>query len=138
LKFLILEHDPERINWFANNVFQHRVMFCLDAEDAIKALQRDNYDVIFLDHDLCDEHYKYVGVPLDANFEKFCNENLDATTGYAVARWLSENPNKSSDAQIIIHTMNRVQSKRMAQLLQSRNVYSIEFDDMKRIGRIPY
>ena len=134
MKVLILEDDYERILWFSNNMYLHKIMFVQTAEQAIKFLQSETFDIVFLDHDLCDEHYKYVTVPLDADFEKFCQENLDATTGFAVARFLAENPQRSPNAQIIIHTMNTVAQKRMSDELRSRNHVVLPFDYMQRKG----
>jgi CheY-like chemotaxis protein len=134
MKFLILEDDFERINWFLSRISPHRVMVCFTADEAIQKLKSEQFDVIFLDHDLCNDHYSYVGVPIDVNFEKFCKDNLDSTTGMAVAQWLSENPNKSQNAQIVIHTMNAVAQKRMASKLQVRKPLICPFDYMRRKG----
>jgi CheY-like chemotaxis protein len=133
-KILIVEDDETRIEWFLKATFQHMVFICDTAEDAIQRLKSESFDIIFLDHDLCNEHYKYVGVPLDADFEEFCKSNLDATTGFAVARFLADNPDKSPNADIIIHTMNTVAQVRMERELHSRSPLVAGFDYLKKVG----
>jgi len=134
MKFLILEDDFNRIEWFLMKIAPHRVFLAYTADDAIRALQNETFDVIFLDHDLCNDHYKYVGVPYTENFEKWCQENLDSTTGFAVARFLAQNPQVSPDAQVILHTMNTVAQQRMRKELEARNPIVCGFDYLKNKG----
>lgn len=137
-KILIVEDDALRIEWFLKSTLHHMVFICDKAEDAIQKLKSESFDIIFLDHDLCNEHYKYVGAGelSDAEFIKFCEENLDATTGYAVAAFLADNPERSKNADIIIHTMNTVAQARMANRLISRQPIVAPFDYMMKKGFI--
>lgn len=118
MKILILDDDNERILWLVNRLTPNYVFICKTADEAINALLRYNFQFIFLDHDLSDEHYQIYhdcvrndGVPVPY-IDKFDNE-----TGYAVAKFLADNSNINKDACVFIHSQNRFQAERMRKLL---------------------
>jgi hypothetical protein len=78
-------------------------------------LERD-YALIFLDHDLALEHYELEMAD-------------DGLTGYVVACWLAEHPERQTEADIIIHSLNFPGSDRMRQCLQDagRNAEHVPF-----------
>ena len=122
----LLEDDPKRRAWFVT-----RSIGCsLDVTDSIaeakQMLRSKSYDQIFLDHDLSDEHY--------AVWQEGSDKH-DATTGYAIAAFLADNPDLSKDAQIVIHSLNPVGSERMANKLKEsrQNVARIPFLDLMLI-----
>jgi len=89
IKILVLEDDPKRIETFRSTLGQHDLVVTTEAADAIKALQENVFDIIFLDHDLGGEAFVAIE---------------DKNTGSEVVRWICNNANLSS--QIIIHSLN--------------------------------
>lgn len=110
MKVLILEDDENRIEWFYKKLFGYSLDVTKDPKKAIELLFNNEYDFIFLDHDLQPHHYTMIGME---------NQSLihDEETGYAVADWLGKNPNFCKDANIIIHSMNPTGSQRMLKAL---------------------
>lgn len=106
-KIFVLEDDPERINQFVdrfqelslrlsnleastNYVVDHDIVD--NAKEAKELLEKNVYDLIFLDHDLGG---------------KIFVDSDDDNTGSEVARWLSSKPmNENNDSKIIIHSFN--------------------------------
>src|SRR5919112_5085896 len=88
LRVFLLDDDVLRHEWFARQFEGDRVDVAADAAGAIETLASNHYDLIFLDHDLLPEHY-------------YAKEFDDERSGYAVARWLSERPDRSAVAHII-------------------------------------
>ncbi|MCV4714449.1 hypothetical protein OFC05_30745, partial [Escherichia coli] len=63
-------------------------------EEAKRKLSERSFDAIFLDHDLLPHHYE-------------SNDHNDyENTGYAIAEWLSANPDLQRAATVIVHTRN--------------------------------
>lgn len=99
MNILILEDSGERIFKFKEKLIGHDVTFTKIPKEAIELLKNNTYDYIMLDHDMG---------------ETF--EQPGEDTGYAVARWLSENPEKAP-RHILIHTMNNVGASAMMLVL---------------------
>lgn len=89
LKVLILEDDRERVWNFKKRLVGCNVTTTDDVQECIKLLKSQDWDVIFMDHDLG-------GTWL---------ANSDETTGYGVACFLKENPTRKP-SQMFIHTLN--------------------------------
>lgn len=121
MRILILEDDPARLEWFRSMTIGCNVDVTKDVEEAKRWFDENEYDQIFLDHDLCDEHY--------AVWEQGV-KTYDATTGYAVAKHIAES-DRSPRANIIIHSMNPTGSRRMEQALQSRGALWVSFPILK-------
>ena len=120
MKILILEDDAERINWLLPRLFPHRVFVCRTAQEALTVLGSETFDVIFLDHDLSNEHYQ-IYAECEVTQEVVAHvDRFDHETGFAVAKHLRDNPECSPNAQIIIHTMNSWQGDRMHKELEHR------------------
>ena len=105
-RLLVVEDDHVRRSWFARQFAQYDRDVTDQVAVAIQWLAQRDYDLIFLDHDLAEEHY----------FEAMADDGL---TGYVVAAWLAENPHRQAEAQIIIHSLNYPGSDRMLEVLQS-------------------
>jgi CheY-like chemotaxis protein len=88
VKILILEDSEERIKRFKKILFKYELYFYQDVESAKKAVEENQFDVYFLDHDLDDRVY------VDSN---------ELNTGWQFAKFLAE---KKIDAQVYVHTMN--------------------------------
>ncbi|MDT5262474.1 MAG: Cyclic-phosphate processing Receiver domain [Acidobacteriota bacterium] len=104
-RILIVEDDEARCAWFRERLKNRQLDVTCDVRTAIEWLVERDYEIILLDHDLADEHY-------------FSNEPDDERTGYAVARWLADNPTTHRDAQIVIHSLNYTGAQRMLELLR--------------------
>jgi CheY-like chemotaxis protein len=105
-RILILEDDLARRSWFQKQFAQYERDETHEVFTAIEWLGERDYSLIFLDHDLADEHY----------YQEMAD---DGTTGYVVAAWLAEHPDLQAEAQIIIHSLNYPGSQRMLACLQS-------------------
>jgi CheY-like chemotaxis protein len=105
LRVFLLDDDVLRHKWFAKQFAGDRVDVAADPARSIELLSSNRYDLIFLDHDLLPEHYYAEGFD-------------DERSGYAVARWLSERPDRCALAQIIAHTRNADGALRMVELLR--------------------
>lgn len=105
-RILIVEDDAGRRSWFDKRFADCQRDTTDDVSVAIQLLLERDYELIFLDHDLALEHY---GLEMAD----------DGLTGYVVASWLAEHPERQPDAQIIVHSLNYAGSDRMVQCLQS-------------------
>lgn len=101
MRILILDDDESRLRQFRQILSGNEVTCVKTAKETIEKLsENETYDVIFLDHDLGGKVYAPSG----------------EETGYEVAEWISENPNREPK-QIIIHSFNNVGARNMKNLL---------------------
>jgi CheY-like chemotaxis protein len=105
-RILIVEDDEARCAWFRERLTGSLLDVTCDVGVAVRWLAERDYRAVLLDHDLTDEHY-------------FSNEPDDERTGYAVARWLAENPTAHRDALIVVHSLNYTGARRMIELLRA-------------------
>jgi CheY-like chemotaxis protein len=105
MRVFLLDDDVLRHEWFARRFGGDQLDVAADPARAIELLSSNHYDLIFLDHDLLPEHYYAEGFD-------------DERSGYAVARWLSERPDRCAVAHIIAHTRNADGALRMVELLR--------------------
>lgn len=109
---MLLDDDTRRHRWFAKRFSGDDLDIADNVEDAKVFLSENNYDAIFLDHDLLPHHYE-------------SNDHDDFhQTGYAVALWLKQNADVQRAATIIVHTRNADAAIPMVQALRDsgRNV----------------
>lgn len=100
-KILILDDDQNRLNIFKRNLIGHILTTTSTAQAAIDQLNINNpFDYVFLDHDLGGEGFVQSG----------------PGTGYEVALWLSNHPEKKPE-HIIIHSFNPIGSQKMSSVL---------------------
>lgn len=126
MRVFILEDSAPRMAWFREALTDCVIDWAFDVERGIELLDKHDYDVIFLDHDLCDDHYECV------LGERELTPELIETTGRAVARWLGERPEKSRRARIILHSMNESGRESMASCLMGRPIDSIPFNQLRQ------
>lgn len=113
IKIFLLDDDRRRHRWFEKRFEGDDLAIAETVSEAKELLEKTSYDAIFLDHDLLPHHYKT---------DAFDDEN----TGYAIARWLSENKAKQPAATIIVHTRNSDAGMRMIECLR-KNERSVEY-----------
>lgn len=120
IHILIVEDDDYRIRWFRQVSIGMVLHITKDVEEAKRWIDERHFDQIFLDHDLSEEHYKVWEQGI---------ADYDATTGYAVANHLAENPDRSPNAQIIVHSLNPTGGRRMADRLKDtrKNIFHVPF-----------
>ncbi len=56
MNILILEDNEERIKWFKNIYRHHKLYITKDIKDALRLISAYEFDILFLDHDLCEEN----------------------------------------------------------------------------------
>ncbi|HEX8144349.1 MAG TPA: cyclic-phosphate processing receiver domain-containing protein [Pyrinomonadaceae bacterium] len=119
-RILIVEDDPLRCAWFEQRFAGHHMDVTCNVAEAIRWLGAHDYNVILLDHDLTEEHY-------------FSDEHDDERTGYAVAAWLAEHPDRHPEALIVIHSLNYVGAQRMLDALRDagRDAEHVPFHYLK-------
>lgn len=105
LRVFVLDDDVRRHEWFQRRFPGDLLHVAESVGDALELLSSEYYDAIFLDHDLLPEHY-------------YATEHDDERTGFAVARWLAENPQFQSASTITVHTRNADGAMRMVELLR--------------------
>ncbi|MBX7170779.1 MAG: hypothetical protein K1X72_07465 [Pyrinomonadaceae bacterium] len=105
ITIFLLDDDTRRHRWFRKRFNGDEVEVAETVEEAKKLLQSRPYDAIFLDHDLLPDHY---------DSEKWDDEN----TGYAIAKWLSDNKNIQTAATVIVHTRNSEGGMRMVEIMR--------------------
>ncbi len=105
-RILIVEDDETRCAWFRERLSGSHLDVTCDVATAVRWLAERDYRAVLLDHDLTEEHY-------------FSNEPDDERTGYAVARWLADNPTSQRDALILIHSLNYTGARRMLEVLRA-------------------
>ena len=88
MNILILEDNKNRIQYFQNALKEHHPVICRHAKAAKKALRKQAFDLIFLDHDL-------QGVPADPESDN---------CGSEVARTIADRDIKYT--AVILHTEN--------------------------------
>jgi len=93
MKILILEDNKERCALFKQNFLGYQLTITSSVDEAIRLLKNNNYDSLFLDHDLGEKAF----------VDSFGSE----PTGYDVAKWLSENPERCPE-QVLVHSLNAV------------------------------
>lgn len=93
MNVLILEDDPNRIGKFKRELIGHNVSHTDQVDLASSWLSSNNYDLIFLDHDLGGAHY--------VSSEEY-------NCGYTFAKFLAEFllENRDLSPYVLIHSCN--------------------------------
>jgi len=100
IRVFLLDDDERRHRWFTMRFKGDFIDIASNVSDALQLLSASSYDAIFLDHDLHPEHYN-------------ADSTDDERTGYAVAAWLSSNPEFQRASTILVHTRNADGAMRM-------------------------
>jgi CheY-like chemotaxis protein len=94
IRVMLLDDDERRHRWFKKRFVGDDLDVAVDVTEATELLTENTYDAIFLDHDLLPHHYE-------------SNDHGDeANTGFAIAKFLNEQPELQRAATIIVHTRN--------------------------------
>ena len=102
MKILILEDNADRQQVFRRNLIGQEVTIVDQAQQAIQLLTENVFEMLFLDHDLGNKI--------------FVDSFTEPNTGYAVAKWLEEHPDRQPK-EIILHSLNPDGRKNMAYCL---------------------
>ena len=116
MRILILEDDPERQIRFRRKMIGHYVVITEFAAEAIRLLQEENWNLLCLDHDL--------------GGKVFVDSSTESNTGYAVAKWLEEHPDRQPN-QILLHSLNPSGRKNMADCLPDAQEAPFAWDLME-------
>ena len=110
MKIFILEDDPNRIDWFKENLMTDDLDITQDVAEAMKWLKSKEYDAVFLDHDLGGEVFV---------------DSAEWNTGATVAQMIHETPNKVLD--VVIHSWNPCGAKIMRDSMRANGVSCFYF-----------
>jgi len=105
IRVFLLDDDERRHRWFRTRFKGDYLDIADNVQAAQEKLAASAYDAIFLDHDLHPEHYH-------------TDSTDDERTGYAVALWLSANPELQKASTIMVHTRNADGAMRMVEELR--------------------
>ena len=105
IRVFLLDDDKRRHEWFTTRFKGDFLDIADNVVQAQEMLSAKSYDAIFLDHDLHPEHYHAASTD-------------DERTGYAIAIWLSTNPDKQAASTILVHTRNADGAMRMVEELR--------------------
>ncbi len=100
MRVLVLDDNHNRLRAFRQRLIGHVVVCVETAKEAIEQLEKEEFEIVFLDHDLGGEE----------------NVPSGPGTGWEVAQWLSEHEDRQP-ATIYIHSFNGPGSKNMLSLL---------------------
>ncbi len=124
MKILILEDDENRVKKFKQNFIGCELFITHLTKQAIEWIGKEEFDYIFLDHDLEESHY------LTWQDPSISHEN----TGLDVAKFLGENPELNQKAVVFIHSLNPCGSENMSKACSDRNPHKIPFTTL--FGRL--
>lgn len=110
MKILFLDDNLNRHRAFKHRFNDPEIALTAveTAEDCIKALRKETFDMVFLDHDLGGETY---------------TESSRADTGMEVVRWIEEH--KPKIGEVIVHSLNPVGASAMSGGLD-RSGYAVQ------------
>ena len=117
INVFLLDDDRRRHRWFEKRFSGDELDIAETVEEAKVFLAKENYDAIFLDHDLLPHHYE-------------TNDHDDfSNTGFAIAEFLNERAELQRAATLIVHTRNADAAIPMVQKLREtgRNVEYVAF-----------
>jgi len=101
MRALVLDDDLSRLESFRTKALAgHEVTTVSRVSDCIEQLMDHEFDMLFLDHDLDGKVY----VPSGPG------------TGYAVAEWLRDHPERKPK-KIVLHTFNQFGAAKMKEVL---------------------
>jgi len=102
MKILILEDNEQRIEFFNRVYKNHKLFITSDINTAVSYVQNNEFDILFLDHDLELENFKAL---------------TEGRTGYDFCKVLVEYK-LQRQATIFIHSMNPVGGAVMERILR--------------------
>lgn len=128
MKILIVEDTTERIEWFLENLPEHTLWITKDPACAIGFLKETPFDMILLDHDLADAHYKiHPQLVGESDEERYARVSPATGTGRDVSRWLEQHPDVSPNAIVVVHSWNFTGGRMMCEDLRARHALRYRF-----------
>jgi hypothetical protein len=119
MRILVLDDSLSRQKAFRERFLEANLGiyadFCSNVEDCISLLSKNNYSIIFLDHDLTEEENQSI-------------ENKN--TGSEVARWIYNNLSPFEKTRIYIHSLNKIGSKNMLELISNSDHVPFIWDNL--------
>lgn len=113
MKILVLEDDTSRLSYFMENFYKHDLTLIENADSAIEYLSNQEFDCIFLDHDLGEGN----------------------GFGADVASYLYSHPeNPNNNVTIVIHTWNVPGAKAIKAKLPDAYIMPFGSDDFYSIS----
>jgi CheY-like chemotaxis protein len=106
-RMLVLDDDEKRHVFFDKKYYYNDIKHVWTADEAIEALERETFDIAYLDHDLG-------GTMHEPSWGS-------TRTGYEVAKWLAEHPDHRP-AQVFIHSQNPAGTEKMLAVLPDAEV----------------
>lgn len=100
MRILILEDNKKRQGMFKQNLIGHIVSITESTKEAIALLETEEWDILFLDHDLNQQTYVTSG----------------PGTGYEVAEWLSVNKDRMP-SKVYVHSFNEKGTSKILEVL---------------------
>lgn len=100
MKIFILEDNLDRIKAFKQNLIGHELFIASDVEIAKTMLKFNQFEFIFLDHDLGGEVYVNSEFP---------------NTGYQLAKWIKDN--NITYKRLYVHSCNPVGAMNIKSLI---------------------
>ena len=104
---LFLDDDPNRCRAFRSECPFATIVNT--AQECIDRLRVDNYDIVFLDHDLGEQQYQ---------------DSREKNSGSEVVRWIRENKPKVND--FVVHSLNPCERKNMVFDLRRMEYSAVE------------
>ena len=121
MRILFLDDMNSRREAFKRNAIGHTVDFAITAQQAIDLLKKNEYDVIYLDHDLEEDHYQ-------------ANRNTDSDEdGRFVARALREMVQHHGKI-VIVHSLNEAGRHNIKSILH--DVFDVWMPENVRFGEL--
>ena len=106
MKILFFDDDIKRHKKFSRGVIGHKVTFVFNVSDAIKALNEEIFDVIYLDHDMLPGIHQEPG----------------SETGWAVAQHIAKLPREQFPLSVIVHSYNRKAAELMTRHINKAGI----------------
>lgn len=113
MKVLILEDDSQRVKKFRQKLHRHELTITDQVSVAKEAIRLNDFDFIFLDHDL--DNRQYV-------------DSAEENTGYQLCRWLATDKEQMNRefGSIVIHSMNTIGAMNMYNALRENRTRDLQ------------
>lgn len=109
MKILVLDDSLERHKIFARNLIGNEIFQAFNYEQAITVLNQQQFDLIFLDHDL--------------SYDQEIGNAADEKTGADVALYLAD-LDLEHKPEIIVHSLNPAGANNIFQILIQAGFYA--------------
>ncbi len=110
MKILILDDDGRRRRKFATKYDSEDLTHVYTSHDAIRVMEKHEFDYVFLDHDLKGKIMEPSG----------------PGTGYEVAEWIANNSERKPSKMVFIHSLNHIGSAKMRNVLTGAGVEAMQ------------